>query len=1411
MGIFSNVVVGIGANIASESLLKLLEGFNDKKAINDFLTQVSSLLTEFEHRYDGTIMTSSAFISSLQKNNVIDSVIAYVIKPFDIDQPERPFLADMQEKMIGSIQSATGYSLSVCDRKIVHDFLFSVFDSAKSFLLKITFPEDKALLYAISQAYAKVDEISKTIAERFKLTETAIASIQKQLEALTETANETEDIPSLIRSWNDRQIINLGNRYLPEINVSVQLSDVLHGAAVSTSFRDNFIQNFDKFIIAMRRVSIPAIKEYCKEIIGIVNDLELFDISPQDLAGIINILDNMKAVLSESIDQSRENLAQGDDINHHSRINELNRCYVQIVDFQKHLNSDAVRAATVPYILLVGDGGSGKSHLIADFVSTQGQHGQLEFLLLGQNFSSGTDVMSEFPRLIGSTHTYHELLQQMESIAHQQQSRVLICVDALNEGAGVSLWKTIVPGWIELLKGYPHIGLLLSVRTQYEEIFLDGQTRLKEQLIRIEHTGFGRLAYEAMHRYFSFYEITTDSVSILNSEFYNPLFLQLFCETNRGKHCEIGDFSLPELFSGYINTMEKRIAEKCGYNASCELIREIINKMVSVRSDDHDGTVMLSVLDVMRIVIACRNEWGVNSDVYSALLSEGILTQDVNYDGQEYVHVTYERIEDYFLAERIVAAYAEITPDDFLQSYSWVLYRQDLLEMLGIILAEQKGLELYEVFQPADGWISDALRSAFLYGLLWRSKDSISKKTITYINSNVLESEDGFNQFIDILFSLATRVDHPLNSDRAFHFFAQYKLPDRDATFMDEFNLLYANSGSALYRLVDWGLHYSQIQTYDDITAELAGTALCWLLLSSNNTLRDKATKAITNLLLHHIDALIQILKRFKDIDDPYILERLYAAAFGCVVQDNSKEKIGQLAQFVYDSIFDQECVYPNILLRTYAKDIVDYAIHLDCIKLEDEARSKITPPYKSIFPKIPSDEEIVQYDLVRNQDNPKDFYYSKSAILRSMEVERDREGHVNGYGNFGRYTFQSYFSNWPQLHPMDLKNIAIKRIFDLGYNSKLHGVYDRHRTSPFSNGLETGRVERIGKKYQWIALYELAAQVSDNYKMRVYECNWDKPTERYCGGSYEPNIRNIDPTILVNQDKKEPYNWINYIVPDVTYEKWVEDFNAVPTFEQCAELQYAGNQFLLLKGDYTWREEKKFGYQAYELPCKVLWRQINAYIVKKDYVDNLQQALNGVDFMGRWMPECHSRYEMYNKEFYWSDAYNFFRNPYYGGDDWESIDYENLKAHFSDKVLIPVIRYDSERNGDLNAADRFDNAFGWYKPCGALFNGMKMQYRDGNSLCFDSDGNLICFDSSELFGTDAGLFIEKKRLGDFLQTLGYSLIWTSLQEKEIISSSMRNEGLPLKRIHLSEVYWLNHGQIQKVSETSTEEPLYYC
>lgn len=135
--------------------------------------------------------------------------------------------------------------------------------------------------------------------------------------------------------------------------------------------------------------------------------------------------------------------------------------------------------------------------------------------------------------------------------------------------------------------------------------------------------------------------------------------------------------------------------------------------------------------------------------------------------------------------------------------------------------------------------------------------------------------------------------------------------------------------------------------------------------------------------------------------------------------------------------------------------------------------QKKITPPYNSRFPEVPSDEEIKTYKLDYNSESFEDHHWSQLAILNSMKVEYSRSGQPGGYGDFGRYTFQSYFHAWRQLHPMDLKNIAITRIFDLGYDVEKHGEYDRNCTNHVSIGTQSGRKERIGKKYQWIAFYE--------------------------------------------------------------------------------------------------------------------------------------------------------------------------------------------------------------------------------------------------------------------------------------------------------------------------------------------------
>ncbi len=55
------------------------------------------------------------------------------------------------------------------------------------------------------------------------------------------------------------------------------------------------------------------------------------------------------------------------------------------------------------------------------------------------------------------------------------------------------------------------------------------------------------------------------------------------------------------------------------------------------------------------------------------------------------------------------------------------------------------------------------------------------------------------------------------------------------------------------------------------------------------------------------------------------------------------------------------------------------------------------------------------------------------------------------------------------------------RRIIELGYSESIHGNIDQNLRSYNRDGK---KIERIGKKYQWIAYHELLARISDNYKL---------------------------------------------------------------------------------------------------------------------------------------------------------------------------------------------------------------------------------------------------------------------------------------------------------------------------------------
>ena len=107
--------------------------------------------------------------------------------------------------------------------------------------------------------------------------------------------------------------------------------------------------------------------------------------------------------------------------------------------------------------------------------------------------------------------------------------------------------------------------------------------------------------------------------------------------------------------------------------------------------------------------------------------------------------------------------------------------------------------------------------------------------------------------------------------------------------------------------------------------AELLLILFTWLLTSSNRILRDKASKASVELLKRNFSLCKPLLQRFEEVDDPYVLQRLFGIVFGACVKRNelSVDTYRELAEYVYNFVFNQEIVYPDILLRDYARLIL--------------------------------------------------------------------------------------------------------------------------------------------------------------------------------------------------------------------------------------------------------------------------------------------------------------------------------------------------------------------------------------------------------------------------------------------------------------------------------------------------------
>ncbi|WP_296207043.1 hypothetical protein [Psychrobacter sp. UBA3480] len=1206
-------------------------------------------------------------------------------------------------------------------------------------------------------------------------------------------------------------IRNLGPRFTPELNVEINEINHYFDALLKNEQARTYI--FEK-LNSLYKVA-ESLKQSCdKHELAIEDDVSKLlcclvnswqNISKEDanvilidntnyieFKEIVRLSGSIRGKISKKISNIEDERARQ---NFQNDLYELRNV---IDDFE--VESQAFNLFNNPCLIVYGDAGIGKSHLLGDFSNKLIKDKKPSIFVLGQTLTDTTNpwtqILKDELRLGCNEDVF---LGVLNTIGHAQQERVPVVIDALNEGKGRSFWKNTLAGFIEKFKKYPWVALILSVRSEYKEGILSNvQQDIEDGIVsEIHHLGFQSNVFEAVRSFFEYYQLALPKEPLLTQEFANPLFLKIYCEYK--KHTQTDDFAmvLTEVFDNYFSSINAKIADEFGYRSALNYVQKILNKLAE--EIFRNSTQSLTYEDAMQVVDA--HTYSLNADAFlQALIDENLLTSYQNQrDNSEVLYFSYERFYDYQTAKFICDDNATLND---LETYlscdiSSITYKsqylsQGTLSILTVLIPSKFEVELFELLDKDKVHQNYSFGSAFIDGLYWRDCSNFDLSSCKdYINKSLSRTRGLFSKFINLQYKVAGKESHPLNAKKLHEWLSKHNLADRDSVWTTHISSHHLDEESALFTLIDWAKKQGFSENLTDNSRYLVAVALSWILTTTNIKLRDNATIALTRLLQNHIHISVELLSAFHKVDDSYVFERILASVYGAILSSQNHDAIVEISSFILSNIFTKEEVYPNVLVRDFARNIIEYANNHNLVSFSESELTLARPPYKSVFPKtFPSNEDIDnKYSNDYEDKGVPKYRFSQDKIIDSMTTEYGRG--TGWYGDFGRYTFQSSLDDWEDVQIDKLSNYAIEIVFDkFGYDAEKHGEFDNN--IPYT-GRSENSVERIGKKYQWMAMYEVVARVADNFKMADQSTRW-KDDKKYIwyNGSIEPSFRDIDPTFI------PPDSTNIRLITSPKYNGWSDDFeewviskdNLIDSKEVILN-DFQNEEWLSLHRHIEFKPNKKLGDGNYSGSYQSMWYMVKAYLVKNEDFNSVVSKIKNKNFMGQWMPEPIKRYnDLFNLEYYWSPLLKVYENEYYGNYEWQDI-YERRTN--SERNSLGEVYICSESHISEGVKNR-DLGYNISAPAKLLFETLDLKNDNFSGSWVNEHDELVMFDAS-LYGNESSnnLMVKKDALEELQNSTGCKVIWTILSEKIAMYGGTESTE---KRLNISGVYYLADGNL---------------
>jgi hypothetical protein len=726
-----------------------------------------------------------------------------------------------------------------------------------------------------------------------------------------------------------------------------------------------------------------------------------------------------------------------------------------------------------PMIAVIAAAGQGKTHLAAQLTAPAGRPTAGVFIQGGHLRAGGTldDLARRVPGL--KTGRFEDLLDALNSAGARAGARIPLVIDGLNEAEKPSEWRALLDELVPALGGYPNVLLIVTLREALAEHAVpEAAATVQLEWRQSEVTAL-------IDAYFEHYMISPGDAWLPTGMFSNPLFLRMYCDAaNPLREGPVGAEALPAsmvgVFELYRDAVTKRLA---GDPARVHVPADQIRRRLSALGWEMwtRGARRLPSDDARAILDAGEANW--DESLFRRLVEEGVLFRDESDAGDDTeTGVLFDRFAGYLIADALLVrlSYAE-AGERLAEAALWgSLLGEDrnplgedvAFSLIGLLPRRLTGYHLWHV-APAEHrpWaLAQELFSESRF-LDDSTVDELAALVASWSRPDPGPGRHGRLHPLDRLWEIRGTTAHRLNAGFLDRVLRLQPLPERDRRWT-EWTRRRADAVilADLKRSVgQWSETLARGEADD-----LAALAIAWLLTSTSRELRDLAAKALQRYGRPEPGRLFILAARMLDADDPYVVERVVGAAFGAASARQMPDPGGAFEHALAGWLtelrgrFLHEGTTPTSheLLRGYVRATFELAG-----ALHPGAVPHGVDPAALVFAAVPAPPAMAD-------DDP-------DAKECGSTFGMDFENYVIGSAVEGR-------RNYDYDHPgfRQARSEVLARVWDLGWRARLLGETDREIADSVGRfGRSRERVERYGKKYGWIAYYELAGRLADGGK----------------------------------------------------------------------------------------------------------------------------------------------------------------------------------------------------------------------------------------------------------------------------------------------------------------------------------------